>query len=78
MSGGLTPPVVSFLVRNPSVSCVKPQLACHRLSHSLQAVQLKSKFAAFYEYFTSRLQGKKKKVDAVSLWYFTSWRGKAS
>ncbi len=61
MSGGLTPPVVSFLVRNPSVSCVKPQLACHRLSHSLQAVQLKSKFAAFYEYFTSRLQGGKKK-----------------
>lgn len=55
MSGCLTPLVVSFLVHNPLVSCVKPQVTRRRQNHSLHAVQIKSKFAAFHEFFSTGL-----------------------
>lgn len=62
MLSGLTPSAVCFLVRHPSVVCVKPQLARCRLNQSLRAVQLKSKFA---EFMTTELQERAVYLESV-------------
>lgn len=71
MSSGSNTLQWSLLVHNPSVSCVKPQLTHRRPNYSLHAVQLKSKFAAFYEFL---FQDAKKEREilafSVSLFVF--------